>query len=127
MRSKRATDADSEEAVPINVLFRRNGLGDCANTIGIDVGPKGKLNENAVDGIIIIESFHDGNDLLDRSSLGECDMLEMNTNFLGGFCLHADIDGRVRTVTSLNDGESGLEARILLLKSNNLIRNRLTD
>lgn len=59
-----------KEGIPINILFGGNGLGDCANAVGINVGAKGKLNKNPADGIIVVESFHDGDDLLNGGSFG---------------------------------------------------------
>ena len=91
------------------------------------MGAKGELNEDAAYGIVAVESFHDGDDFLDGGSFGEGDMPEVDADFLRGFGLHPDIHGGVWTLASLNDGELGLEARELLLKGNDSIRNGLTD
>lgn len=124
---ERATDAVEKEALPINILFGGDGLGDCADAIGINVGAKGKLYKDAAYGIIVVETFHDGDDLLDGGSFGEGDMLESDADLLGGFSLHADIDSGVWTFPSLDDSELGLEAGELLLEGSDLVRDRLTD
>jgi len=59
------------------------------------VGTKGKLYKDAAYRIIVVESFHDGDDLLDGGSFREGDMLEMDADLLGGLGLHADIDGGI--------------------------------
>lgn len=91
------------------------------------MGAKGKLNEDAAYGIIVVKSLHDSNDLLDGGSFGEGDMLEVDTDLLGSFGLHANIDGGVWTIASLDDGELGLETRELLPKGGDLVRDGLTD
>jgi hypothetical protein len=91
------------------------------------VGAEGKLHEDAAYGVIVVETFHDGDDLLDGGSFGEGDMLELDADLLGGFSLHADIDSGVWAFPRLDDSELGLEAGELLLEGSDLVRDGLTD
>lgn len=91
------------------------------------MGAERKLHEDAAYGIIAVKSFHDGNNLLDRGSLGENDVLEVDADLLGGFCLHTNVDGGIWAVASLDDSEVGLETGELVFEGGDLVCDRLTD
>lgn len=91
------------------------------------MGAERELDKDATYGIIVVESFHHGDDLLDGGGFGKGDMLEADANLLRGLGLHADIDGGVWTLASLDNGKLGLETRELLLEGGDLVRDSLTD
>ena len=55
------------EYIPIDVFLGGDGLCDCSDAIGVDMGTEGQLDENAADLVISIESLDEGDDLVDRS------------------------------------------------------------
>ena len=95
-----------------SVFFWTDSLGDDAFTVGADVGAEGELDEDAADGVVIIEGLYDGDDLVDICLGGEGDVLEGDADLLCGLCLHADVDGGVWAGAGLDDGELGLEAGV---------------
>ena len=53
--------------IPIDIFLGGDGLCDCSDAIGVDMGTEGQLDENAADLVISIESLDEGDDLVDRS------------------------------------------------------------
>ena len=101
------------EHAPVDVLLWAHGLGDSAFALRAYVRTQGELDEDAAHFIVRVELLDGGNNVFDSCSGGKRDVSELNADFFRCLCLHPDIDGRVGTLASLDDGELGLETRAL--------------
>ena len=101
---------------PVDVLLRTNSLRDFTLTLGTNVRPQGKLNEDPTDGNVVVEFLYDVDDLIDGSFFGERDVIVLDAYLYGGFGFHANVDIGVGSSTDLYDDELWLEARVLGLK-----------
>jgi len=54
-----------KEYTPIDIFLGGDGFRDCADTIGVDMGTEGQLDENAADLVISIEFLDEADDLVD--------------------------------------------------------------
>ena len=120
------SSAQSENQ-PINILFGANGLSDGSFSIGTNVRAERKLHEDTADGYIIVEFLDHRDNTLDGRALGESDMIEGDPDILSGLCLHAYVDGRILTRSSLDDRQLGLESWVFRFPRPNLLRNIITE
>lgn len=112
---------------PIDVLFRADGLCYEALTFWSDVLAKRELHEDAADFCIVVETLDCGDNIFDGARGWERNMVEFNADLLRSLCLHADIDGRVRALASLYDGELGLKARVFCLEGSDTGSDTIAD
>lgn len=94
----------------VDVLLRAHGFRNSPFSGATDRIAEGKLNEDSVDGRILVESLDLCHDLVLARLDVEDDERAFNSGFCGGLELHLDVRGRVATRSELDDGEMGGEA-----------------
>ena len=57
---------ERKEYVPVDVFLGGDGLRDCADAVGVDVGTEGQLDENAAYLAVGVELLDEGDNLVDR-------------------------------------------------------------
>ena len=75
------------------------------------------MDEDTADRWVIIELLDSLNDVFHGRIFRDSNVLELDTDFLGSLCFHANIDTRVGSCASLDDNQLGLKAGELRLQS----------
>lgn len=88
---------------------------------------EGKLYEDSVDCWVVVELLDDLYDLVHTGIFGEGDVFEGDANLACGLGLHAHVDIRVRTYTSLYDRELRLETGVLGLEGLDALCDTVAD
>lgn len=101
------------ENQPIDVLFGVNGLSDGSLTIGANVRAERELHEDAADRRIVVELLDHRDDLFHGRVLREGYVIEADPDLISGLGFHTNVDGGIRTGSSLDDSQLGLESGVL--------------